>query len=175
MTAKVATISNGRTATRLQMTLLRFTDNLLRSTNATTVTIRKRKFTFLIILIALIGAIFAMAQVFGAGNTMNNDSSNTSGSASTPSDQQPASDHATGEQSNGNTHTSGSSASNTSSTSVTVNGQSVSVPQSGTYDKSIETPSGTVHVSGTTSQATTGNSVTNNSTTHVDINTDSGT
>ena len=132
-----------------------------------------RKRAIIIAVIALTAAVaLFISQVFGEGGQNASDNS-SSGNTSSSSNQQPPKGQPEQQQSTSSNNTapkSTSSSSNTSSTSITVNGQSVDVPQSGSYDKNMNVPGGNVHVSGNTSQSTTGGSASNSTSTNVEIN-----
>jgi len=74
-----------------------------------------------------------------------------------------------------NPQSSRGSASNTSNTSVTVNGQSVDVPANGSYNKQTTTPEGTTHVQvdSTHTSTSSGSNANNSSNVRININSES--
>jgi cytoskeletal protein RodZ len=170
MTAKAVTISSDSFRPSYFARNLYPTTNPLRS--FTVLSVRKRVYVIISLIVAAVAAFLAFTQVFGEGGS--NDSGNSaSGNTSSSSDHQSSnsqSSQSSSSSSNSTPNESTGNSSNSNSTSVTVNGQSVVVPQTGSYDKNVSVPGGNVHVSGNSSQSTTGNSSSNSTTTNVEIN-----
>lgn len=170
MTAKAVTISSDSFRPSYFARNLYPTTNPLRS--FTLLSLKKRVYVIISLITAAIATLLAFTQVFGAGGGSDS-GNNASGNSSSSSDQQSPksqSNQSSSSSSNPSPNESAGKSSSSNSTTVTVNGQSVAVPQSGSYDKNVSVPGGNVHVSGNSSQSTTGNSATNNTTTNVEIN-----
>lgn len=170
MTAKAVTISSDSFRPSYFARNLYPTTNPLRS--FTVLSVKKRVYVIISLIVAAVAAFLAFTQVFGEGGSSDS-GNNSSGNTSSSSDQQSSksqSSQSSSSSSSTSQNESSSSSSNSNSTSVTVNGQSVAVPQSGSYDQNVSVPGGNVHISGNSSQSSTGNSSSNNTTTNVEIN-----
>ncbi len=147
---------------------------ILRTVFSTFLSSRTRKYTTVIfaafvITFVMAVMVYAFEDTNQANNTSNNNGSaqqqplqssqSASGGSSGPNeDKQPENDQTTTNESL------------SSSTSVTVNGQAVDVPQGGSYDKTVDVPGGQVHVSGNSSSVASKGTTSNSSTSTTTVN-----
>lgn len=171
MTAKAVTISSDRFQSSNFASDLQHPTNPLRP-SFNNLHIRQRIFVFLIAVAGIVGAVIVLSHLSLRNKTNEHLNATNSSSTTTTAGQQSligtGRQSMTSDKSNSNASTGTSSSSN--STSVTVNGQSVAVPQSGSYDKTMKVSGSNVHISGNSSQSTSSGSTTNSSSTNVEIN-----
>jgi cytoskeletal protein RodZ len=150
-----------------------FAPSRIRYTYAHFATTGKQK--LIIIVIATLMAGIAVAVTFALSGADRNTTNSEQQSGGEPSGQSNSGDtnNSNARQSSDKSDGSASAGKATSSTSVTVNGQSVDVPQSGAYDETVKVPNGQVHVSGNNSSTVSGNSASNSSTSSTTVNVNS--
>lgn len=173
MTAKAEIISSDRIRPSYYARDLQYPTNPLRR-SFNELNTRQRLYFFLVLLAVIIGVLLMMSQVFGQDEHNVNLNATNSSNTSSSSNKQPIKDTSnkpiTSNPITSGSASSSSTATNSNSTSITLNGQPVNVPQSGSYDKTMDISGSNVHVSGNSSQSTTGGSATNNSSTNVEVN-----